>query len=183
MPKYYHSKDDFKIISQAEIYIMIQNETDERNKILVILAWLTGARIGEIIMLKGADIDIDDVNDELRMRLMTEKQKSHPTRELYFSIAKTPFLIEYIIPYVKNRPGKLFNIGIRRAQQLLKKNNEKTNFWFTFHEFRHSRLSYLARNLRASISEMMDWTGWASSSQVGTYVIRGAPKRFKDVIR
>lgn len=177
MPVYKRPKEEFKVYSNAEIDLIMLT-SDERLKPILALTWLTGARIGEVMKVSIDDIDVN--GKEVMIRLITEKVKDHPVRELYFDLDTTPFLEDDIIPFYERRV-KMF--GIRRAQQLLVEACKKAGIQLTFHELRHSRLTYLARKLRATASEMMDWTGWTSSSQINTYVIREAPKRFKRLIR
>ena len=187
MPIYYRDKGDFKVISYKEVAHLINTAhkitKNLRDPAIIALVWITGARIGEVLRLRKEDIDIDEEKNEMRIRLITEKIPNRPIRELYLSL-DTPLIRTIVMKHMEQCPAdNLFNIGVRRAQQILKAVNEETGYWLTFHEFRHSRLTFLARNLRASVSEMMDWTGWKSTSEIGTYIIRGAPKRFKDKIR
>jgi len=187
VPKYYHEKNMFKIIWKDEMEVMLRHCKTLRDKVLLALVWLTGARISEVLALKRYDFDIDYEKDELRVRLITLKKrtKEPPRRELYFSIEKDPFVKDIIIPYIEklDLEKSLFNIGKRRAQQILHEINKKTGFWYTFHEFRHSRLSYLARVQEASVSDLMDWTYWKDINMIGVYIIRKAPKKFKGKIR
>ena len=185
MPQYYRKKKDFKIIPIEDLKLMLKAARKYRNYdrmwAILVLVWITGARIGEILRLKKEDFLIDFEKDTLYVTLST--LKGGAMRELKLSIEKTPFIKEIIMPYISRRKGWLFWIGVRRAEQLLQRINEDTGLWYTFHEFRHSRLTYLARKLRASTSELMDWTGWRDTSPVGVYLIREASERFKDKIR
>ena len=180
MPQYYRDKKDFNIIPRETVQEMIDSTDDLRMRCIISLAWITGARITEIMKLRRQDFKGSLKDDVVFIRLNTIK--GGVPRRLELSMTKTPFLLEYVVKYVKHRHGRIFDIGVRRAQQKLLKINEKTGYYITFHEFRHSRISYLAREKEASLSELMDWTGWASTRQAGNYLIRKTSKRFRDQI-
>lgn len=175
MPLYSRPKDEFKMWSKAEIEPVME-KADPRAKPIIALAWITGARIGEIMSLKPEDFIV--LGDEVRIKMITEKVKGHPLREYTLSI-DTPFLRDMVLPFFE-RP---LPFKKRRAEQLLQAACRESGVKFVFHEMRHSRNTYIARVLRASMSEMMDWNGWKSPGQIGTYLIRESPKRFKDMIK
>ena len=183
MPIYYRRKDEFQIVPKENVEVMIKFAKSFRDSCLLVIVWLTGARIGEVLQLKTSDIDFDVEKNECRIRLKTFKVKNHPLRELVFSL-KTPFIKSYVENYHRNcLTERMFPFCVRRAEQILQEINKETKFWVTFHELRHSRLTFIGRNLRASVSEMMDWTGWTTPSELGTYIIKGTPERFKDKIQ
>lgn len=179
MPKYYHDKKDFKIIPKEDVDRLIGLFDRDDMKVLIALIWLTGARVGELLKVEKKHITI--TSDEFKIILETFKTKPRIYREIVFS-AYTPYIRFLIIPYVEKSQDRLFHYSKRRYQQLLQKANKITGLYYTFHEFRHSRLSFLARTLRASVSEMMDWTGWKTADPIPIYVMRGTADRFKDKI-
>ena len=181
MPKYYIPKKDFYVIPFEQVKRMIKVTDDIRMKAILALIWVTGARIGEILKLRKEDFTVDLNTDTVLILIPTLKGGS--PRELELSINDTPTMKEIILPYLAKRDNLLFDIGRRRTQQLLQKINKETDYWLTFHQFRHSRITYLARKERASTAELMDWTGWNTSRQVGTYIIKQSSKRFKNRIR
>ena len=186
MPKYYIPKKDFYIIPFEDVKMMINAAKDIRMKAILALVWITGARIGEILKLRKEDFIIDPEKNLVLLTIQT--LKGGVPRELKLDI-NTPTMKEIVLRYIQTRhANQLFDIGERRAQQWLTEINQelwkddKTK-WLTFHQFRHSRSSFLGHRLRASMSELMDWFGWKSTSQVGTYQIRESSERFKDKIR
>lgn len=175
MPLYQTPKEEFRVWSKAEIDPVLE-KADPRVAPIIALAWVTGARIGEIMAAKPEDFEV--AGDEVRIKMMTEKVKGHPLREYTLSIS-TPYLKDLILPFFE----KPLPFKKRRAQQLLQAACRDSGIKFVFHEMRHSRNTYIARVLRASMSEMMDWNGWRTAGQIGTYLIRESPKRFKDMIK
>jgi Phage integrase family. len=55
MPKYYRDKTAFEVVKKEEIEPYILNAQNEEMRIVLALAWLTGARISEILELKKQD--------------------------------------------------------------------------------------------------------------------------------
>ena len=176
MPIYHTLKENFRVWSEAEVRNIIEN-CDPRLAPIIAAAWITGARIGEIMNMKSEDVIV--VGDEVKLIMMTEKVAGRPLREYTLS-TQTPLLMEFVI----GRDGWTRpKFGVRRAEQMLMEGSIKAGSRVVFHEFRHSRNTYIARVLRGSMSELMDWNGWKTTSQIGTYLIRESPKRFKDMIK
>lgn len=180
MPKYYIPKKEFYIISFEQVKRMINVTDDIRMKAILAIVWITGARIGEVLMLKKENFTFDLEHN--RVLILLNTLKGGVPRELKISL-NTPTIKEIILPYLEKRTNLLFDLGERRTQQLLQKINKETGLWLTFHQFRHSRITYLARIKRASMAELLDWTGWATTKEIGTYVIRESSERLEDEIR
>jgi integrase len=184
MPQYYIPKKEFKIISYEEIKPYVDLAPDLETKVVIALAWLTGARIQEIVNLRAEDFLIDKENDRvvITIRALKHGDVGYPT----FSFSD-PFISNLIIPYLEGKHGKLFSRGKRRYQQILQELNMKihgldTSKWITFHYLRHSRLTFLARELRAFPEELKSWTGHRSQAFEEYYSPRRV-ERFKGKIR
>ena len=184
MPKYYIPKEHFKIVSYEEILPYVELAPDMETKVLIALAWLTGARLGELVNLEKGNFLIDRENDTVTVVIRAEKggKVGYPT----FSF-KDPF-VEMIVDWVKDKPeGKLFSRGKRRYQQILQELNWKIHGadqskWITFHYLRHSRITYLTRVLHAYPEEIQSWTGHKSSA-FDEYIAPRRVERFKGKIR
>jgi len=159
-------------------------------RVLMALAFLTGARLGELVALKKKDFWIDESRDEMRIILKTLKRKGDFNRELIFSIKADPFVQDMIAPFVRmvqSDAAPLFKKTRRSYQmELLRLNkdihSDITTGYITFHQLRHSAITYLARELRASAWEIASWTGHKSTAYE-EYMIHGATTRFKGRMR
>ncbi len=187
MPVYYKDKDEFEIVTKEKIQKYLDIAEEEDFKVLLALAWLTGARISELLALKRRDVIIDEETKTISFKLITLKQKKISLRELPFSF-DDPF-IGMIIEYVKkidDEYAKLFDYSKRYYQKELEKINkelygddeENKSEWITFHYLRHSLITYLARELNATPYEIKSWTGHKSSA-FEEYIIQKAVERFK----
>jgi len=181
MPSYYRPKNEFEIVTQEKLKLYLNKINDLEFKALLSLAWLTGARISELLEVKKKDFII--TSDEIKLLIKTYKQKNHPIRELIFSI-KDPFT-NFVLDYLQNLDNEqtLFPKCKRTYQHRLQRLNKKIfgenkNEYITFHYLRHSLISYLARELRASAWEIQSWTGHKSSAYE-EYIIKTATDRFK----
>jgi integrase len=184
MPDYYIPKQEFKVISYEEIKPYIKLAPDLESKVIIALAWLTGARIQELVNLEGKDFLIDRENDRvvITIRALKHGGIGYPT----FSFSD-PFISDLIVPFVEGKQGRLFSRGKRRYQQILQEINLKlypndTSKWITFHYLRHSRLTFLARELRAFPEELKSWTGHRSQAFEEYFAPRRV-ERFKGKIR
>jgi len=184
MPKYYIPKQEFKVISYEEIKPYIDLAPDLDSKVIIALAWLTGARIQELVNLESKDFLIDRENDRvvITIRALKHGKVGYPT----FSFSD-PFIADLIVPYVEGKNGKIFKRGKRRYQQILKSLNtvlhgNDTSKYITFHYLRHSRLTFLARELRAFPEELKSWTGHKSVAFEEYYAPRRV-ERFKGKFR
>lgn len=190
MPMYYTPKRKFKVYGTEDIIPYIIHAEKEDFKPLISLAFLTGARISELLALRKKDFEINIEADELRLVLKTLKRKGDFNRELVFSIKADPFIQDIIVPFVEKLKwddGKIFRMTKRTYQaKLLQLNKlihgENTSSYIVFHQLRHSAITYLARDLRASAWEIASWTGHKSTAYE-EYMIHGASKRFKGRLR
>ena len=181
IPKYYIDRKDFKIITKDEILPYIYNTDDIETKVVIALAWSTGARIQEIVNLKKEDFIISDENRDLTISIKALKfgKIGYPS----FSF-DDPFVKELIIPYVRQFiEGKIFSRTKRTYQKKLENLNKKIHGdnikkWITFHYLRHSLLTYMGRVLRAFPEEFKSWTGHRSQAFEEYYAPRKVD-RFK----
>jgi integrase len=185
MPWYHIPKKEFKIVTAEEMKKYIDETSDEDFKFVLALAWLTGARIQEIVNLKKKDFIIGKNDLTIIIKALKHGKIGYPT----FSF-DDPFVKEIVLPRInaiENPESKVCLRGKRRYQQLLLKLNEKfypdePSKWITFHYLRHSRLTYLARVLKAFPEELKSWTGH-SSTAFEEYFAPRRVERFKGKFR
>ena len=100
-----------------------------------------------------------------------------------------PYIESLVLPYIKNRniDQRVFLYGKSYYQKMLLKLNkriygdDKGNY-ITFHEMRHSRLTFLGRVLKAMPEEIKSWTGSRTDS-FSIYFAARRVERFKGKIR
>jgi len=184
MVKYYREKDRFEPISEAEVRELLAVMSDPDHHMAVILAWLTGARICEIVAFTKGDFQIDDGKMTVILRSRKHGKTGYPS----FNITD-PFVSEVIahvleLPvagYVlQRRSTRTYQYAIESANKL--RSPEDTSKWLTFHYFRHGRISYLARVLNASAEEIKSWTGHRSTAYEAYFQPRRV-ERFRGKIR
>jgi len=175
MPKY--KVDINYILKPEEVVRMIEVAERERDKALISVLWLTGARPSEVIGLLRKDIKIEDM--KIRITIETKKLKKGTfiphKRELVFSYnpANPDPIKTTLIRYVEkiaNPDFPLFEINDSRVRQLIYEISQKAlGFRITPYSFRHSRLTYLAKKGLTPI-ELMYFKGSADTRSVSKYL-------------
>ena len=168
MPIYYVPKTDFKIVTAEEMRPFVNGAGELDMKAVLALAWLTGARIQEILNLVRKDFLLDEVAKDGMVinRALKFGKTGYPS----FSFSD-PFVSDVLLPYLAQLGGedRLFSKSKRLYQSRLHKLNEALHSqdkskWITFHYLRHSRITHLAQILRAFPEELKSWTGHRSSA-------------------
>ena len=123
-------------------------------------------------------------NEEAQTVTVTIRAKKHGKLGYPTFSYSDDFVSDIILPAIRGKEytARLFYNGKRRYQQLLLALNKQlspTNQadWITFHYLRHSRITYLARNLQATPEELKGWTGHRSNA-FDEYIASRKVKRF-----
>ncbi len=173
---------------------MISIADNPRDKALIGVLYYSACRIGEIINIQKKHIEFKEHITELTVygktglriipivevtKLINDWLDTHGDRKnkeayVWINIGTTKNIAnlknvkkEHI--KVKNNYGK--HIGVRSVEKLLKKVGDRAGITKKVnpHNFRHSRLTYLAS--RITEAELKNFAGWtASSKEAGTYV-------------
>lgn len=162
-----YKKDISHVVSQEETQKMIEKARLPRDRFLISILYLTGARPSEILEFKREDVDIQET--QLVFRLVTKKlgkARGFTIKERLLEIQKTAPFIEHIIEYLKITDGKLLNINDSRIRQIVYELSENR---FCPYHFRHSRLTKLSRG-GASLDELMFWKGSKDEKSVIEYL-------------
>jgi integrase len=184
MPKYYVNKLSFHIISKEEILPYIESNPDEDSKYAIALAWLTGMRIREVVDLTTGNFS---VNEGLKFVTITYKSRKKGRLGSPSFAFSDPFIEDIILPYYRKalserRERLLIRKTTRRYQQILQKLNTQlhgmdTQRFVTFHQMRHSRISYLVQYLKATMAEIKSFTGRATNPD--EYIIAQDTEKFR----
>jgi len=167
--RYYIPRDQFHIIDRPEIQPYIDKAPGDDFRFAVATAWLTGMRISEIVDLKQGNFSVQEHDQSLTINYQSKK---HGRKGAPSFLWTDPFVSEIVLPYFRKAEGErrdrlLIRTTTRRYQQLLQKLNkelhgsEESRF-ITFHQMRHSRITYLVQVLQATIPEVMGFTGRAT---------------------
>lgn len=169
MPIYYIPKTQFKIVTAKEMQSFIDATPLPEMKVVLALAWITGARIQEILNLVPDDFKLNEASRDgmVIVRALKFGKIGYPS----FSFSD-PFVSDVISTLYLAKGGggsRLFSYSKRYYQKKLHDLNltlypNDTSKWVTFHYLRHSRLTHLAQVLRAFPEELKSWTGHRSSA-------------------
>lgn len=146
----------------------------------ITVAWLTGARIGEINRLKWEDINLE----EGILRLWTRKKKfGNKSSRVVPMVAPVRAAIEYAWKHrakgspwvftnrmmVKKYPGEPERWCYQYRDKLIKRIAADANRPFTYHNLRHSAASILA-SLHADLTTIQSILGHESATTTNRYL-------------
>ena len=150
---------------------MITKAENLRDKFLVSLFYITGARPGELRRLLPEHITESD--DRVAIKVFTSKlgkAKRFVITERVLDYKKPIPFQDIIIKYwsiCKKFPGiPMLNISVRRMQQIIEVLSDRT---FCPYSFRHSRGTKMSI-AGAGISELMYWKGATNIGSVSPYL-------------
>ena len=169
MPKYHVPKEQFHIITKEEMIPYLEHAPDEDSRFAIALAWLTGMRVSEVKDVSPSNFSVQEHDSSLTINYQSKKHGKKGAPSFSFN---DPFISEIVLPYYRKaasgrRDRLLIRTTTRRYQQILQKLNEDIfgsdrSRWMTFHQLRHSRITYLVQVLKATIPEVMGFTGRAT---------------------
>lgn len=167
------------LLMEEDVRAMFNKSENAEQLVLIALHWLTGARTSEVLQLTKEDVGWDD--DNLVIRLNTLKLGDNHQRflsrqrtltyERLSGLDTNPY-IETVIRYT---------LKIPQGRRLLKRSTRWSNKVMnhlgkvaigkevTPYHFRHSTLTWLARN-GATVTELMHFKGATNIKSVQPYV-------------
>lgn len=195
MPKIKVKRED--ILSEDEVEQFINKAKTPRDKCLIALLYLLGARVSEILLIKRRHIAYNKDEGLLYfdMGILKRRKSVLPYRHKIPINAHARF-VPYIIEYINRitdgdrllfrSPVKDENVPMHRttAWKIVSKASSienKPSAWC--HLFRHTRATMLKEQGAGGL-EMMIWMGWKDSRPAEKYVHRSVKliKKFgKDV--
>jgi integrase len=185
------------ILTPEEVEKIISVADNPRDKAFIGVLYYSGCRIGEIINLQIKHIKFKDYVTEINVygktgtrvipivecsKLLQNWIGAHGNKDnqeayVWINIGTTKTLanLKNYEKFKKKSIKPKYNYGgcisIRRATDILQRAGEKVNITKKLnpHNFRHSRLTYLATKLTES--ELKNFAGWTQGSkEAGTYV-------------
>lgn len=140
-----------------------------RSAALFCLLYLTAGRISEVIEIRRKNIIRKTLSKRPAMviQLPNRKHKKRHWKQIPIPLDKRIYIKMYKIireyTHALSREEKLFDIGKRRAQQIITK-----EFGINAHLFRHIRLTHLAQDFTEQ--ELIHYAGWTDSRSAKHYV-------------
>ncbi|MBA7492921.1 Tyrosine recombinase XerD [subsurface metagenome] len=130
---------EIKYLKKEEWLRLIESVDNYRDKLIVKLLYSTGMRVGELAKLKVEDIDFQ----ERFIRIPAENTKTNTARTIIvpkevLSDISAYLRIARISP--RTNKGRLFNLTVRRMQQLVKEYAKRANIEATPHTLRHTHI-------------------------------------------
>ena len=188
---------DIKVMSQEQLLKKIEEVKGVytaarlRDRALLVVLYLTGGRVGEIVrkgfLGTGTDgltkEDITTIKQgERKFRIFNirnlksekRKRKEIPVAEDNpLNMKMLEFLDEFMENLYPDEP--LFPISVRRAQDIVKRHMGKD---ISPHYFRHARMTHLARDKGLNEWELATYAGWDSTQSARSYVHDDPKKLF-----
>jgi len=167
MPAIKTPRDD--IMSPKEILKTLKDCNNSQVQAFISLLWLTGARIGEIKMLKAQDITNQANFIQIEMpTLKTRVKTTMPRRRL--KIPKDNVFYNFFKQWINENTfadeDLIFDYSIRYIRRKLKEANPDTYP----HLFRHTLATMLSREVDAFT--LKEWFGWRTMDMPMRYVHR-----------
>ena len=172
MPEY--SVADIRYIIRADdFHKMYGFARNLRERVLLTLLWLTGARTSEILNLKKKDIQIEE--DRIRFSILTEKLPKGKfvveRRNLILKVGREEYYIKDLEQYLSRLKdeSKLFSFTRRTMVNIIHRiSNAALGITLCPYNFRHSRITLLTEAGRRD-EELMRFKGCRSLDGVRPY--------------
>jgi len=148
-----------QIFTRMEIDKLIEALDSDRNKALCAVLYESGARIGELLMVKKKDVAFD--NDGAVI-MLSGKTGQRRVRIVQFA----PLLKKYILTSNIQSDDRIFNICYNNAANILREAAWSADIRKPVnpHAFRHARATHLANFLTES--QLKEFFGWRQGSEM-----------------
>lgn len=153
-----------KSLERFELFEMLYNGSNLRDRALLSTLYLTNSRIGEVVKrVYKHQIEhriVDNHEFLLFKNLYTEKNKNHPKRNVPVMISKENKFTDLILEYLKVCPHDkpIFNFTRQWAWNLLKR-----NWKLKPHDLRHTRITHLITEYDLGETAIMRLAGWSGA--------------------
>lgn len=168
------------VLSRAEIEKIIEDTNNSKYKLMISLGYACGLRVSEVVSLKVADLDVDELvvyikkakGKKDRISVLPEKLKND-LRNIVAGKNAGDYL------FVSNRGGKLTTTSL---QKMFRKSLDKANVnkSATFHSLRHSFATHLLEN-GVDVRYVQELLGHSNirTTQIYTHVMNPAVRNIK----
>ncbi len=162
-----------QLLTPSEVRKLVDAADDLMIRVMILLLWETGIRIGELLSLRKEDVEETEYGFLIRVSGKTGV-RAIPV------ILSAPQLAQYLNKFDS---GKLFNISYDHFRYVLKRLAEKAgiNKRIYPHLFRHSRATLFAKK-RVGEHIMRQYFGWDEDSKMPSIYVHLAASDVEDVI-
>ena len=126
---------EVKYLKKEEWHRLLESIDNYRDKLIVKLLYSTGMRVGELAKLKVEDIDFH----ERFIHIPAENTKTNTAR----TVIVQKEVLSDVSAYLKTlriKRERLFNLTVRRLQQVMKKYAQRANIEASPHTLRHTHI-------------------------------------------
>lgn len=167
MPKIKTKRDD--VMDEQEVLSTLKACNNSQVQALISLMWMTGARIGELKLLRAKDISNHDEFIYLDMpTLKTRAKASIPKRRL--KIPKGNVFYDFFKRWVNDNTFGADDFLFNYSEQWFWKKIKEANPETYPHFFRHSAATHLSKSVDAFT--LKEWFGWKTMDMPMRYVHR-----------
>ena len=164
-----------KLITKQQVIQIVNNESNLKHKLWIILGYGSGLRISEVATLKVSNI----LSSEHKMRVVGKGNKERyvplpnitlKLLRIYYIKNKDKITKDYLFPgiYEKTKQSHINSFTIKEAFQKIKLNNQLDSS-FTFHTLRHSYATEFIKN-GGDIWELKSILGHSSINSTMIYL-------------
>ena len=134
---------DLTYLEKAEVDVLINaaQTCNSRDGLLLSFLWKTGARVGEMVNVKVADIEFHN-----RAVNLTKTKRNKP-RRVYLDSEITEELKRYVVENKKDDNDSIFPIGTRRVWTLTKRSRPRRR------DYKEGNAAYPSSLIRRSLCE------------------------------
>lgn len=163
--------DPTKILSKDEAMLIVQQARNYRDRALIFLMWDSAARVSELLNLKKKDVFFDQHSGSIRVngktdeRIITIIESVADLQELYKKHTGSMDDFLFCLP-----DGE--RLSVHGAQNIVSRAAKRAGIEKKVypHIFRHSKLTWLAKNKMMEM-HMRKFAGWSADSDMpATYL-------------
>jgi len=178
MPRYKQNINE--TLFEEDAYRLFKIADTETKKIMICLAWITGARPSELREIKFENILY--TKEYITIRVNTKKLGKGDFKVDYRNLTlirnsttEESLYIEFLIDYIKRYNGSKEDFVLPMAESTMRKyinkiSKEAIGKEITMYHLRHSVMTHLASTGKIGIRELMTWKGTSSMNSVATYL-------------
>lgn len=179
------SKHTVHLVTDAEVEQVYHALSSSRDKLILRILYLTGARIGEVLDLKIQDIPCPEPTE--RLGVLTNIKSKGKHRDLYLPMYLLEEIDQYIFEergfvevdheyiFVSLKSGYYGNqLSYRAVYEIFKSVQKRIGVSFNFHDLRHTFVSYLVESgMDISIVRLIAGHEHITTTQQYTHISTG----------
>ncbi|MFW6130344.1 MAG: tyrosine-type recombinase/integrase [Atribacterota bacterium] len=155
-----------KIFTKSEVLEMTQDADEPELKALIAVLISTGARVSEIVSLKGKDISSDEKRIYFNMKVL--KKRSDKSKRVIRPVSKKSYFMSFFIDYINNyaeiTPDEpIFSYTRNSLWRALKRLNPDAHP----HKFRHTLATWMLE--KVDMRTAQEWFQWTNMKTAETY--------------